>query len=80
MERRLSATWRRLDGSDERGGGTYDVAGLGGGVGNVTDDEDVGEGEGYEGVEDEEGELGREHRDSGTGSRTARHGFEAVLT
>lgn len=80
MERRLSATWGRLAGLNKRGEGTYDVAGLGGGVGDVADDEDVGEGEGHEGVEDEEGELGREHLGGGTGSRTARHGVEAVLT
>lgn len=65
---------------DEIGEGTCDVAGLGGGVGDVADDEDVGESHSYESVEDEEGELGREHLGDGTGSRAAQHAVEAVLT
>jgi len=33
----------------------------------MADDDDVGEGESYKGVEDEEGEFGREHRGGGRG-------------
>lgn len=65
-----------LDGPGEMKGVTYDVASLGRGVGDVADDEDVGEGHSYKSVEDEEGEPGREHLGGGTGYRAARHEVE----